>query len=1019
MMESPESSGTSLSVRTYLTWLVAVTLLVDLSVIALAAYSLRQNRLQYEERAAVQTQNLSQALDYSISAIIDKADLALLAVGDEVARQRSRSPLDDRVLNDFIARQKARLVELDSIRVADAAGAVRYGTNVVPGGGVRVSDRDYFLQLLGDPGAGLAISKPVIGRISDKWVLIVARRLSEPNGTFGGVVYGVIPLEQIQKLFSRMDLGQRSGISLRDRDMGIVVRYPDPTGIGSMMGKKPMSPELRRLFESGQRTATFYTAAGWENNTPKMVSYRKLDHHPFYIIVGIASSDYLSQWWRDMTKLAALVALFIGASISIAYLTYLHWKRDREAQQVLRASKAQLECCVAERTAELFQANRQLTCELAERALTEQKLRQGRNMLAQIIDSIPQSVFWKDRDLRFLGCNMVFARAVGLAHPDDVVGKTDFDLPWATGQAEDYRSDDRAVIASCQSKYHIIEQLQQSDGTMHWIDTTKIPLCNEAGEVYGVLGVFDNITERKTVEDSRKKALGFIETLLNSSPTGILVYDGTSGACVRANAAAAAMIGGSAELLVRQNYRRLASWREAGITPIAEAVLADGQTRHIEKNFRTSFDKPVDLDCFLSRFEVDGMPHLMFMMVDISEKRRLEQENRLIEAQMLHVQKLESLGVLAGGIAHDFNNILMVVLGHADLALMRLDSESPARDNLKQIELAAGRAADLARQMLAYSGKGRFVIESLDLSAIVAEMGHMLEVSISKKVVLDYHLAPDLPAVSVDATQLRQVILNLVINASEAIGSAKGDVTIRTGLRLCDRIYLADSCIDDRLPEGPYVTLEISDTGCGIAPEIIPKIFDPFFTTKFTGRGLGMAAVLGIVRGHKGAIKMQSVQGRGTTFTLLLPALTRPAEPQSGLTDLAPLPGSGTVLLVDDEETIRELGRDMLESIGFRVITACDGQEALEVYARHQEEVDCVLLDLTMPCLDGEQTFLELRRIKPGVRVIISSGYNEQEVSQKFVGKGLAGFIQKPYKVAEVSSKLQEVLCGWPPDSRR
>ena len=985
-------------------------LLVDLSVVSLALLSLHQSRLQYGERVAVQTQNLSQALEYSIAGIIEKSDLALLSVIDEIQRQWALGPLDRAALNSFIALQKGRLPDFDSIRMADRRGEVLYGTGVEPGAGIGVADRDYFLRLREDPKTGLVIAKPVIGRISDKWVLIVARRLTDSSGSFAGVVYGAIPLTRILRILAVMDVGHSGGISLRDREMGIIVRHPEPKGFGSVVGNKTLSPELRSRFEAGERAATFYTPTSWDH-VAKVVSYRRIADYPLYIFVGIATSDYLAQWWSDLANWSVLVGLFIAATLAVSRLIFLRWRREKEAEAELRSSKEVLEQRVAERTAELSLANRQLTTELAQRERAEQRLRQGRNMLAQIIDTIPQSVFWKDRDCVYLGCNTVFALAAGFELPGGLVGKTDFDLPWPAGEARAYRSDDNAVMQSNSPKHHIVEQLQHADGSRHWVDSSKIPLCNESGEVYGVLGVSENITQRKSVEDSRNKALAFIESLLNASPTGILVYEGKSGNCVMANQSVAALVGGSAQGLLDQNFREIGSWREAGIDLLAESVLADGVTLQVEKSFRTSFGKSVDLDCFLSRFEVDAEAHLMFMTVDVSQRKRLEQENRLIEAQMLHVQKLESLGVLAGGIAHDFNNILMVVLGNADLALMRVAPESPARENLVQIELAAGRAADLARQMLAYSGKGRFVIESLGLTAIVEEMAHMLEVSISKKVELRYNFAPGLPAVSGDATQLRQVILNLVINASEAIGDDSGVIAISTGVRECDRAYLSDSCIDDRLAEGLYLSLEITDTGCGIGQEILKKIFDPFFTTKFTGRGLGMAAVLGIVRGHKGAVKVDSAKGKGTRFTLLLPALPREAEPQSrGAAAGGVLLGSGTVLLVDDEEAIRALGKDMLQALGFQVLTACNGREALDVFGRNQDKIVCVLLDLTMPCMDGEQTYRELRRLNPALRVIISSGYNEREVTQKFAGAGLAGFIQKPYTVAEMSRKLREVF---------
>ena len=394
---------------------------------------------------------------------------------------------------------------------------------------------------------------------------------------------------------------------------------------------------------------------------------------------------------------------------------------------------------------------------------------------------------------------------------------------------------------------------------------------------------------------------------------------------------------------------------------------------------------------------------------DATERKRAEEERLNFEKQLLHAQKLESLGVLAGGIAHDFNNLLMAIMGNADLALMRLNPESPVVDNLKRIEQAAARAADLARQMLAYSGKGKFVIEHLDLSRLVEEMLHMLEVSISKKAVLRFNLTSPIPSIEADATQLRQIIMNLVINASEAIGDRSGVIAITTGCMDCGRSYLKDVWLDENLTEGLYVYLEIADSGCGMDKQTLSKLFDPFFTTKFTGRGLGMAAVLGIVRGHKGAIKVYSELNKGTSFKVLFPASSRPAELFNGKSLMDDWQGSGTVLLIDDEETVRGIGKEMLRELGFSVITADDGLEGVAAF-KENPDIAFVILDLTMPHMDGEQCFRELRQMNPDVKVIMSSGYNEQEVTQKFVGKGLAGFIQKPYSLSVLKDAVRGIL---------
>jgi PAS domain S-box-containing protein len=394
---------------------------------------------------------------------------------------------------------------------------------------------------------------------------------------------------------------------------------------------------------------------------------------------------------------------------------------------------------------------------------------------------------------------------------------------------------------------------------------------------------------------------------------------------------------------------------------------------------------------------------------DISEQKRQTEERRQLEQQMMHTQKLESLGVMAGGIAHDFNNILTSIVGNADIAMMRTSPESVIIENLKKIEEGAMRATDLAKQLLAYSGKGKFVVEPLDLNRLIEDMVHLLQVSISKKALLRFHFSDNLPSVEGDATQLRQVIMNVVINASDAIGNKSGVIAISTGCIECDRKYLKGVWMEENIPEGLYVYLEIADSGCGMDKETVAKIFDPFFTTKFTGRGLGMAAVLGIIRGHRGAIKVYSEPGKGTTFKVLLPAGERPAKIFNVDAVDPDWRGEGIVLLVDDEDTVCAVGSEMLKMLGFNAVTAADGCEALEKY-KEVKGVRCVILDLTMPHMDGEQTFRELRKLNPEVKVIMSSGYNEHEINQKFAGKGLAGFIQKPYKLSTLKEVIMKAL---------
>jgi two-component system, cell cycle sensor histidine kinase and response regulator CckA len=400
------------------------------------------------------------------------------------------------------------------------------------------------------------------------------------------------------------------------------------------------------------------------------------------------------------------------------------------------------------------------------------------------------------------------------------------------------------------------------------------------------------------------------------------------------------------------------------------------------------------------------------LVQDLTELRRAEEEQRKLEQQVMQSQKLESLGVLAGGIAHDFNNLLTSILGNADMALSELAPTNPARQSIEDIEIVSRRAADLCRQMLAYSGKGRFVVQAISLNDIVREMAHLLSISISKKVVIKYNFYADLPSVMADATQMRQVVMNLITNASEAIAEVSGVVTLSTGVMDCDDEYLKEAIGDRNInPAGPYVYLEVADTGCGMEPETLDRIFDPFFTTKFTGRGLGLAAVLGIVRGHKGALRVYSEKKRGTTFKILLPAHYQSAPGPDAVSDNTEAwRGKGLVLLADDEDSIRTMGRRLLERAGFDVVVAGDGRQALDLFTQYQSKVRLVILDMTMPHLDGEGCFRELRRVDPKVRVIMTSGYNEQDVLSRFVGKGLAGFVQKPYNASDLLPRIRKVL---------
>ncbi len=400
----------------------------------------------------------------------------------------------------------------------------------------------------------------------------------------------------------------------------------------------------------------------------------------------------------------------------------------------------------------------------------------------------------------------------------------------------------------------------------------------------------------------------------------------------------------------------------------------------------------------------------------INERKRAEEERQKLETRLQHSQKLESLGIPAGGIAHDFNNLLMAIMGHAKLAMIDLDDPAAARECIEDIESAAVHASELCRQLLDYSGRHRFVVEAIDLNSLVSSLTHLLEAAVAKRARLELETADELPAIEGAGTQIRQIVMNLIMNASDALGGENGTVTVHTGEVDADADYLAEAYLSEDLPPGPYVYVEVSDTGCGMSKDTQERLFDPFFTTKSTGRGLGMAAVKGIVRSHKGAIKLVSQTGRGTTFRILFPASDKPLPvveapvvvPDASASALPQPAGAATILVVDDDITIRAVTTIALEGAGYLVETAEDGNEAITKFKQHKDELAAVLLDINMPGLSGDEAFAQLRQLDASVPVIVTSGASEADATDLI--PGLAAFVPKPYKAEALIAKVRQVL---------
>ncbi|MGD0167064.1 MAG: response regulator [Gaiellaceae bacterium] len=441
-------------------------------------------------------------------------------------------------------------------------------------------------------------------------------------------------------------------------------------------------------------------------------------------------------------------------------------------------------------------------------------------------------------------------------------------------------------------------------------------------------------------------------------------------------------------------------------TPVGMAVV-DATGQYLEVNPALCH---VEVIARCERGE-DGKPTRVIGTVqDVTERVEAEAARRQLEAQMQEAQRLESLGVLAGGIAHDFNNLLVGILGNAGLAAMELPPGAPAKLLIDQIEIAARRAAELTKQMLAYSGRGQFVVRLLDMREVVREIAALLESAISKDVRITYELADELPAVRADVAQMRQLIMNLITNASDAIGEKSGEITLEIGTRTLNAAELATYALAEGLPEGPYVSIEIADTGAGMDAETLSKIFDPFFTTKFSGHGLGLAAALGIVRGHHGAIKVASEPGKGSRFSLLFPAVYEsPVESKRTSVDLS-WKGSGTILVVDDEEIVRRAAHRILGQGGLTVVEVSSGQAALDLFRVAPDDYDAALIDIVMPGMSGAELLEALRSVRPELPVILSSGYDARALAENASSLARTYFLQKPYHARDLLDCTHKAL---------
>jgi two-component system cell cycle sensor histidine kinase/response regulator CckA len=553
----------------------------------------------------------------------------------------------------------------------------------------------------------------------------------------------------------------------------------------------------------------------------------------------------------------------------------------------------------------------------------------------------------------------------------------------------------------------------QLPGGEFWHDITMAPMRDATGAVTAAVAVVRDITQRKRTELRLRESEERYRRLIDALPLGVVVHSG--GRIAYGNPAATRMVGWSSP--DEHLGSSVLDWvhpaeAEAADQRMQRIYGKDGHQAPMELRLVRCDGSSIDVEAVSAPVDWEGQPASQVLMTDITERKRADAERRALEQNMWQAQKLESLALLAGGVAHDFNNLLVAILGNADLALLELPPGTAARACVEEIELAARRAADLARQMLAYAGRGKTVVGRMDLPLLLRETAKLIGAVISKKAKLSFEFLADIPLIEGDATQIRQVAMNLITNASDALAPEGGTITVSTGVQDCDREALRSGYVAEDLPPGRYVFLEIRDTGSGMSPEVLPRIFDPFFSTKVAGRGLGLAAVLGIVRAHRGTIQVQSRPGQGSSFRLLFPAAGSEVSAGEPRHESRAQEGRRPqmILLVDDEEVVRNVTARMLKALGFGVVVASDGATAVALLAQRPEAFDCVLLDVTMPEMGGRETLLALRRIRPDLKAVLCSGHGRPGMDDLSADGPPPAFLAKPFSSDELTETLRRAL---------
>ncbi len=646
--------------------------------------------------------------------------------------------------------------------------------------------------------------------------------------------------------------------------------------------------------------------------------------------------------------------------------------------------------------------------DITDRKHAEEVLQKREEYQRALLDNFPFAVWLKDIQSRFLAVNQKFAENFGFTSPEEIVGKNDYFIA-SHEAAEAYRAHDRMIMESRQHKS--AEEQIVGQGMQKWFESYKAPVIGENDELFGTVGFMRDITDRKRAEHALRESEERFRKILQDVQSVAVQGYAPDGTIQYWNKASERLYGYSAEEAIGRN--------------LCDLIIPHETRPSVEQSIRHMIEtgQPIP-SSELSLLRKDGSrvivhsshaivqmtgrtPELFCIDIDLTERKTTDQI-------LYDMQRRESIGILSGGMAHDFNNLFGSMMGNISLAQSYLPEDHPSVKNMEKAIAAMERATTLTQQMLAYSGKGRFQFTTMDIAAMIRDHIGLFTVSLPKNAKLVTHLPSEPAYVNGDPGQIEQIVMNLIINGGEAIADKQGTVSISLGTVSLNSAELArySTLTKASLEPGAYAMIDVRDDGKGMSAEIQSKMFDPFFTTKFTGRGLGLSAVLGIIQGHKGGIKVESTVGSGTTFSVLLPLVPGPDPITPPLNESSPTheDRGTTVLVIDDEAEIATTAKEMLEAGTYATLVELSPLKGIEVYRQHRSEIGVVLLDQTMPEMSGKEVADALRAINPDVKIIITSGYSEEEVTSKLGTTRVAAFIQKPYRLQSLLSLVNSVM---------